>query len=395
MRSINFKGGLTRIWIVLSAIYAVFALMILAENSDCVSYLERQSIAAQVERESNSKVSRLMNTIPELLSKELWRGKRDVNYYFELGYNHREKKTDHAIRIEQLRKKYADTIEIINAFWRETYNHKAKVGSCNDSFIWRIGGKRYANKGTMLGTALGGLILLWGSLYTLLGVGRGLSWVKEGFTEKPSTQKNKSESIAVDEEKEVENELDKKSLLEIKPDTKNLDIEVGAEPLLVKLPDTNKLDEEPDLILGEATDTSTKLNEVKKRNTPMWVVKSILMTLVSFVVAIMIPAAITTYVIPIETISRTFLSLVIWSASFFPIWQSDRELKQRLVAWLLGASAGGIAYLSYKALCRSLYSSGTLDIDMVSKLIGLSTILGGAVALGISYLINNRKNQKC
>jgi hypothetical protein len=318
MRSINFKGGLTRVWIVFSYLYGVFALAVLVAERNCF-----------------------------LNDDFLW-------------------------------------------------------SQCSNVFIWQSGtGESYANIATMVATLFGGYALLWGSLYALLGIGRGLRWilcwvkdglcwVKDGFFEESTATPNEVKLSTHNKQGEVDNEIDSSPVLIEKQSTRKVDIEVGAEPLLVKLPDTNKLDEEPDLILGEATDTSTKLNEVKKRNTLMWVVKSIFMTLVSFVVAAMIPSIITTYVIPIKTISRTFLSLVIWSASFFPIWQSDRELKQRLVAWLLGASAGGIAYLSYKAICRSLYSSGTLDIDMTSKLTGLSPMLGWAVALSISYLVNNR-----
>ena len=138
----SFKSGLTRIWIVLSVLYLILATTVLIENIDCVGYLDR--VASY---------------------------KEDINKTGAIAH----------------------------------YLLPNSVGKCSREFIWRIGSKQYANIGTMVGTMLGGLILLWFVPYILIfWIGRGLYWVlcwiKTGFIADPSNKPDQSEIRTKEEE---------------------------------------------------------------------------------------------------------------------------------------------------------------------------------------------------
>ena len=143
----SFKSGLTRIWIFLSVLYLIFATPVLIENIDCVGYLDRVA-RFQEDIKKNS---------PELLKR------------------------------------------------LDGYVPEETVGKCGRAYIWRIGSKQYANIVTMVGTMLGGLILLWFVPYILIfWVGRGLYWVlcwiKTGFIADPSNKPDQSEIRTKEEE---------------------------------------------------------------------------------------------------------------------------------------------------------------------------------------------------
>ena len=145
----SFKSGLTRIWIFLSVLYLIFATALLIENIDCVGYLDRVA-----------------------------RFNEDINKASPDSF-----------------KRYQDPY-----FLSETI-----VGKCTGVFIWRIGSKQYANIATMVGTMLGGLILLWFVPYILIfWVGRGLywalCWIKTGFIADPSNKPDQSEIRTKEEE---------------------------------------------------------------------------------------------------------------------------------------------------------------------------------------------------
>jgi len=197
LRPINFKGGLTRIWIVLSVVYVIFALFILSMNSDCVGYTTRLAKAQSIESVNNPKISRLMDKLPKELRKIIIRN-RDFADSIDRFVGGRRSFIE---ELDQDWKEYSSFTSEISDLEKEIHIYNAKVvGRCASEFIWRFDNKRYANIGTMLGTTLGGLILLWGSLYILLGIGRGLCWIKDGFTGGSSNESNELETRIDDEE---------------------------------------------------------------------------------------------------------------------------------------------------------------------------------------------------
>lgn len=205
LRPINFKGGLTRIWIVLSVVYVILALFVLAKNSDCVGYTARLAKAQSIESANNPKISRLMDKLPKEPLNEFDISIEDrFRKSLGLGPSFNEK-------LDQMREVYPRFASEILDLKAEIRKYNYKVGRCPEIFIWRFDNKRYANIGTMLGTTLGGLILFWGSLYILfgvgwvlpyiwIGIGRGLSWIKDGFTGGSSNESNELETRIDDEE---------------------------------------------------------------------------------------------------------------------------------------------------------------------------------------------------
>lgn len=208
LRSINFKGGLTRIWIVLSVVYVILALFVLAKNSDCVGYTARLAKAQSIESVNNSKISRLMDKLPKEKRKVTKKNRTlEDEQISNLQRRLRERLAkERALsssfneKLDQMREVYPRYASEILDLETEINKYKARVGGCASVFIWRFDNKRYANIGTMLGTTLGGLILLWGSLYILFGIGRGLCWIKDGFTGGSSNESNELETRIDDEE---------------------------------------------------------------------------------------------------------------------------------------------------------------------------------------------------
>ncbi|SVE42964.1 uncharacterized protein METZ01_LOCUS495818, partial [marine metagenome] len=222
----------------------------------------------------------------------------------------------HEKRIEEMEKKYSHITSVISSLRSEITTARSNVGNCDSSFIWWIGSKRYSNIGTMAGTMLGGLVLLWLLPYILyiliLWIGRGLYWVlrwiKAGFITDPSSKPDESEVRTKDEQE--------------------IDIHLGEEPILVAQPDTDRLDADLDKTLDGTTNITTDVNEEGGWGTFPWAAKAVFFQLCAFLASAMIVAAITTYITPLKINYRSSLNIIILAASFCPIWQANRNLKR-------------------------------------------------------------------
>jgi hypothetical protein len=385
MRSVNYSGGLTRIWIIFSIIYVITALFVLAENSDCVGYLDRYS-NAQITRSVNyRKINELEKLLPKELLDDINRARRKRHSEFddfpELNIDKpitaRQKKLNQ--KLDQMRKKYSRFTNEISTLQADVFTRESKVGSCDRIFIWHFANKGYANVGTIAGTALGGLILLWGLLYVLLGIGQGLRWIKAGFIEETSSPQNEVIPRASDAEEKEKEEI-------------NIDIDVGKKPLLVERLGAGELDEIPDPIPHGTVDADATAKEATDWGTPVWAMKAIGLQCCAFLCAVFICAGITTYIIHIKAGTLNTLVSILLVASFPAVWQANRNLNRRLASFLFGSLAGVLAYLSTRALWLGLHKAGSLDVVNTVELVGISVALGGVVALGISYLINTRKS---
>jgi|SaaInlStandDraft_2_1057019.scaffolds.fasta_scaffold85803_1 hypothetical protein len=226
MRPINFKGGLKRIWVVLSGIYLIFVLVVLVMNRDCVGGTARLAKAQSIESRNNPKISRLMDSLPKELRNYINENPFDLfsrEEAHEQALNNLDDNLDEfdifketpQKKLNRMRKKYSRSTSEISDLKAEIKIFNSNVGRCSREFIWSFDKKQYANIGTMIGTTLGlafgGLILLWGSLYVLFGIGwglpyifrgvwRGLCWIKDGFTEGSSRKSNELETRIDDEE---------------------------------------------------------------------------------------------------------------------------------------------------------------------------------------------------
>ena len=370
MSSVNFKLGLKRIGIVLSFLYLIFVTVVLIK-SDCIGFLERGEHSRIIRETNIKKINKLEQKLPVELRKA-------THYYYSAngGFHSSDflfldldKAVSDAQKVmDKMRKKYEDVTHEIHKLWVEIKFTKQEIGNCESIFIWRIGSKRYSNIGTMLGTTLGGLILLWLVPYILIfWVGSGLYWVlcwiKAGFITEPSKSNESEARVKGEEEK---------------------DLYFAKKRLFFEQPDTDET-------IDKTTNLTEDANEEGDWGTFPWAAKAILLQLFAFLGSVLIVAAITTYITPLKPSYRSSLNVIIAVASFFPIWQpGKRNFKRKFISWLLSALAGCIIYLSSKTVLLSLYKAGVLSIHQTGEIAGYTVGLGMFISIFLSYFINKR-----
>jgi hypothetical protein len=180
---LNLKPGLTRIWIVLSVLYLIFATTVLVGNSDCIGFLERQHHYFTTSVLNSPKTAKLWTRLPKELRKDIINKNNRSWGYSIFDFNDPDEPiSDYEKKMIEMGKKYSHITSEINSLDNEIDTAKSRVGDCIDPLIWRIDSKRYANIGTMTGTMLGGLALLWLLPYILFfWIGRGLYWIGLGL----------------------------------------------------------------------------------------------------------------------------------------------------------------------------------------------------------------------